>query len=114
MVVHNAQRVFAGNKEIYVERKEMYLVYFIITFSHYRIFTLIPLGFQGKTDSGAHIGSTAHMNALPMCLNNVFENGEAHPGTASIAAARRIGAIKTLKNAGQVFFFNTNTIIADL
>src|SRR5688500_157707 len=53
------------------------------------------------------------MNALSVRFNNVFANGEAQPSASFIAAAGGVGAVKAFKNARQVFFFNTNTIITD-
>ena len=76
--------------------------------------TLVSFRFHGKTNGSAHIGCTAHMNALSMCFNNVFANGETQTGAAFIAAAGSIGAVKAFKNAGQVFFFNTYAIVTDL
>src|SRR5689334_9215877 len=75
---------------------------------------LIALRLQREADGSAHIGRTTHMNALAVRFNNVFANGKAQAGSSLIAAAGGIGAVKALKDAGQVFFFNTNAIVTDL
>ncbi len=49
-----------------------------------------------------------------MGFNDVFADGQSKPGAASIATAATIGSVKTLKNAGKMFFRDTNTIIAEL
>src|SRR6266536_4186636 len=74
---------------------------------------LILSCFECKSNCSAYVHSTAHMNRLAMCFNNVFTNCETKTCTANIAAAAKISAIKAFEYAVQMFLCNANTIIAD-
>ena len=45
-------------------------------------------------------------------LRDVLHDGEAQPGASQFAAARLVGAVETLKDAGQIRFRNADTVIA--
>src|SRR5687768_14197761 len=54
------------------------------------------------------------MDALPVCFNDMFADGQSQAGTASVAAAGGIGTVKAFENTYQMFFFNANAVVADL
>src|SRR2546421_12702896 len=52
---------------------------------------------------GSALGEdTAGLDAPPMRLDEVLDDGQAEPGAALLARAAGVGAVEALENAGQV------------
>jgi hypothetical protein len=49
-----------------------------------------------------------------MLVDDPLGDGEAQPGTAGIAAARRVGTVEAFEDAGEVLGRDTNTVVRDL
>src|SRR5258708_6307280 len=75
---------------------------------------LIPTGFEGEPDGGAHIGGAADMDGLPVGFDDVFTDGQAETRPPFVPAAGRIGAIKPFEDAHKMFLFDADAVIADL
>src|SRR5688572_26476609 len=52
------------------------------------------------------------MDRLTMCFNNVFTDSQAESAAGNIQAASFLGAVKPFKDALQMFFRNTDPIVA--
>jgi hypothetical protein len=67
-----------------------------------------------KPNRRSYIQFASYMHGLAMGLDNMFADGQSEPGSANIAAAAAVGAVKTFKYAGEVFFGNADAIITEL
>ncbi len=85
----------------------------VLTTDHSLLTPQFPLHIEREANRGAYIWFAAYVDAVPVGFDDVFADGEAQTGAAFIPAAGGIGAVKALKDAVQVFFFDADAVVAD-